>query len=140
MSNPGTPAIRGAVALTVVVTLSFVLVGCENKVSSTRECLGSGSQTWNYDAYTFDVESGPALDVAGNCHVVLTNCTVRAPEGIRAAENAVVTMRGGSLTATNGVAVSASGNAHVSFEGTQVSGTLHRSGAAQIAGAGDAGP
>jgi hypothetical protein len=137
MSSLALPAIPRALAL---VALPFVLVGCENKVSSTRQCLGNGSQTVSYDDYTFEVESGPALDVAGNCHVVLTNCAVRAPDGILAAEDAVVTMRGGSLTATRGVAVNASGRARVSFEGTQISGTLHKSGAAQITGAGDAGP
>lgn len=94
--------------------------------------------TDNYDGYTFDVETGAAVEAAGNCHVVLTNCTIRAPEGIRASENAVVTVRGGSLTA-KGLAVNARGDARVSFEGTTVTGGVARSDNAQITGIADAG-
>lgn len=120
------------------VTLSLValgaLAGCENRVSSTRQCLGNGSRTTTYERYTFDIEDGPALEVAGNCRVVLIDCVVRAPEGVRASESAVVEVRGGSLTATRGPAVSASGHARVSFSSTTVVGRVARSDGAQITG------
>jgi hypothetical protein len=109
--------------------------GCENRVSSTRECLGNGGISKEYDGYVFDVEEGPALDVGGNCHVVLTNCTVRAPEGIRAGEDAVVTVRGGSVTG-GAHAVVASGNARVTFEGTVVVGVVEKVGGAVVSGVG----
>jgi hypothetical protein len=120
-------------ALVLVVCLAAA--ACENRVNSTEQCLGNGGTTSTFENYTFDVGSGPALDVAGNCHVVLVNCTVTAPEGIRAAENAVVTVRGGRLTGKSGVAVRASGHARVTFEGTQVTGEVKTTDAAQVTGA-----
>jgi hypothetical protein len=111
--------------------LFCVLASCSNRVSSTEQCLGNGSITSTFEDYTFDVDSGPALDVAGNCHVVLINCTIRAPEGIRAGEDAVVTVRGGSLTA-RGAAVRASGRAVITFDGTKVVGDVKAVDAARV--------
>lgn len=113
---------------------SLSLAGCENRVSSTRQCLGNGSRTTTYERYTFDIETGPALEVAGNCRVVLIDCVIRAPEGVRASESAVVEVRGGTLTATRGIAVTASGQARVSFAATTVVGRVQRSDAAQVTG------
>ena len=111
----------------------LLLAACENRVNTTRQCLGGGNVTSTYKDYTFNIEQGPAVDVAGNCHVVLDHCTIHAPEGIRAAENATVTVVGGTLIA-RGAAVTAAGNANVSFEGTAVTGTVDRSGAAGVTG------
>lgn len=131
-SRAYTRATLGIIALSSLSALA--LAGCENRVSSTRQCLGNGSRTTTYERYTFDIEDGPALEVAGNCRVVLIDCVVRAPEGVRASESAVVEVRGGSLTATRGPAVSASGHARVSFSSTTVVGRVARSDAAQITG------
>ena len=111
----------------------LLLAACENRVNTTRQCLGGGNVTSTYTDYTFNIEQGPAVEVAGNCHVVLDHCTIHAPEGIRATENATVTVVGGTLIA-RGAAVTASGNAKVSFEGTAVTGTIDRSGAALVTG------
>ncbi|MBK8261246.1 MAG: hypothetical protein IPK80_07870 [Nannocystis sp.] len=119
----------------MLVILAGLLASC-NGVWTTEQCLGNGGTTSTFQNYTFEIESGPALDVAGNCHVVLIDCTIRAPMGIRAREDAVVTMRGGSLTATSGPAVSAAGRARVSFTGTQVSGEIQIADAARVDGLG----
>jgi len=66
--------------------------------------------------------------------VILIDCVVRALEGIRASEGAVVEVRGGSLSATRGHAVMASGHACVSFAGTLVTGTIQRAHSAQVTG------
>jgi hypothetical protein len=123
----------GMVGLGLLVAVGAA--GCENRVTSTRECLGNGGISTEYDDYVFEVDKGPALDVGGNCHVVLNNCTVRAPEGIRAGENAVVTVRGGSVTG-GARAVAASGNARVTFEGTVVVGAVEKVGGAVVSGVG----
>lgn len=123
---------RARVALSLVAL--GALAGCENRVSSTRQCLGNGSRTTTYERYTFEIDEGPALEVAGNCRVVLVDCVIRAPEGVRASESAVVEMRGGTLTATRGNAVTASGQARVSFAATAVVGRVQRSDAAQVTG------
>jgi hypothetical protein len=114
--------------------LALGLFACENRVSSTRQCLGDGSRTSTYERYTFEIDEGPALEVAGNCRVILIDCTIRAPEGIRASESAVVEMRGGSLTATRGPAVTASGRARVSFVAAAVTGAVRRAESAQVTG------
>lgn len=117
-----------------LVTLGpLVVSGCENHVSSTRQCLGGGGTTETYTNYTFDIETGPAVEVAGNCHVVLEHCTIRAPQGIRVSEGGRVTVVGGSLVARE-AAVIASDNARVSFDGTEVVGTIQRTGAATVSG------
>ncbi len=117
-----------------LVTLgALVGPGCENHVSSTRQCLGGGGTTETYTNYTFDIETGPAVDVAGNCHVVLEHCTIRAPQGIRVSGGGQVTVVGGSLVARE-AAVIASDNARVSFDGTEVVGTIQRTGAATVSG------
>ncbi len=111
----------------------LVVSGCENHVSSTRQCLGGSGTTETYTNYTFDIETGPAVEVAGNCHVVLEHCTIRAPQGIRVSEGGRVTVVGGALVARE-AAVIASDNAHVSFDGTGVVGTILRTGAATVSG------
>lgn len=120
--------------LLLAALFASVLSACENRVSSTRQCLGNGSRTTTYERYTFDIDEGPALEVAGNCRVVLIDCVVRAPEGVRASESAIVEVRGGSLTATRGNAVTASGHARVSFAGTTVVGRVQRADSAQVDG------
>lgn len=133
--SPFAPArFAAARAVTALASLVLGLLACENRVSSTRQCLGNGSRTTTYERYTFDIDDGPALEVAGNCRVVLIDCNVRAPEGVRASESASVEVRGGTLTATGGTAVTASGRSRVSFVGTTVVGAVRRSESAQVTG------
>lgn len=119
--------------IVLAVVAAPLLSACENRVTSTQQCLGNGSTTSTYTNYTFEVDDGPAVDVAGNCHVVLDHCTIHAPDGVRAAESAVVTIIGGTLVARR-AAVVASGNAKVAFRGTSVTGTVMRSGSAAVTG------
>ncbi len=121
------------VLLGLVTLGTLVVAGCENHVSSTRQCLGGGGTTETYANYTFDIETGPAVDVAGNCHVVLEHCTIHAPQGIRVSEGGRVTVVGGSLVGRE-AAVIASDNARVSFDGTEVVGPIQRTGAATVSG------
>ncbi|MFO0557575.1 MAG: GrpB family protein [Polyangiales bacterium] len=121
-------------AITTMAMLAMALVACENRVSSTRQCLGNGGRTTTYERYTFEIDEGPALEVAGNCRVVLVDCNVRAPEGVRASEGAIVEVRGGTFTATRGNAVTASGRARVSFTGTAVVGAVQRADSAEVTG------
>jgi hypothetical protein len=106
---------------------------CKNEVYSTQQCLGNGSVTENYRHYTFTVQNGPAIDVAGNCSVILTDCTVTAPIGIRATENAVVTVRGGRMTGKEHL-VTASGNARIVFENVETQGQVSQTGSATVSG------
>lgn len=108
-------------------------MGCENRVNTTRQCLGSGGTTKTYSGYTFDIDEGPALLVGGNCEVILDHCVIHAPEGIRAQERAVVRILGGTLVA-RGAAVIASDAARVEFDGTAVTGTIERTDSATITG------
>ncbi len=111
------------------------LFGCENRVSSTEQCLGRGGLTSTYEGYTFEVEEGPALSVAGNCTVVLVDCTVRAPEGIRVAEEGRVRMVGGTLRTMGGKpAVIVRDRGVVRIEGTVVNGEVRAEGEGRIEG------
>lgn len=109
----------------LLLVLLALTGGCENRVHATQQCLGWGSVTETYRNDTFEVGSGPALDVAGNCHVILEGSTVRAPEGFRVREHGTVEMRGGSLT-TQHWAVDAAGDARVVLDGVRVSGEVRR--------------
>ena len=95
--------------------------------------MGDGSITERYDRYTFSVADGPALDVAGNCQVILTECNVQAPIGIRASEGAVVTVRGGSMIASDMLVV-VSGNARVTFEDVKTQGRVSIKDGASVIG------
>jgi hypothetical protein len=114
----------GLLVLALVLSLPFT-AGCENRVNATQQCLGWGSVTERYRNTTFEIGSGPALDVAGNCHVILNGSVVRSPQGFRVREHGVIEMRGGSLTAGTW-AVDAAGDARVIFEGVQLSGEVRR--------------
>lgn len=127
--RPPRVLVRSTFAL-LAATLSL---SCENRVNRTRQCLGNGSITKRFDQYTFEIESGPALDVAGNCHIILDHCDVHAPIGIRATENAVVEVRGGSIIASDKL-VELSGNARVTFEQVQTQGQVSINGAATVVG------
>lgn len=127
-TRPTPPVLLGLVMLG-----ALVVSGCEKHVSSTRQCLGGGGTTETYTNYTFDIETGPAVDVAGDCHVVLEHCTIHAPQGIRVRDRGRVTVVGGSLVARE-AAVIASDDARVSFDGTKVVGTIQRTGAATVSG------
>jgi hypothetical protein len=65
--------------------------------------------------------STTAVSAQGNCKLTLVNVDITAPTGIEAGVNAVVTVQGGSITATT-FAVHATGNAQVHVTGTKVSG------------------
>jgi hypothetical protein len=74
-----------------------------------------------------------AVVASGNCKLTLVNVDLTAATGIEAEGNAVVTVQGGSITAT-AAAVRAVGNAQVHFTGTKVSGKTEKLGAAVITG------
>ena len=109
------------------------VVGCKNEVHATAQCLGNGSVTENYEGYAFSIQHGPALDVGGNCKVFLTNCTVTAPIGIRATENAVVTIRGGKMVGREQL-VLATGKARIVFENVETAGPVSVTGSANVSG------
>jgi hypothetical protein len=108
-------------------------LACEDRINTTAQCLGDGSITERYDRYTFSVADGPALDVAGNCQVILTECNVQAPIGVRASEGAVVTVRGGSMIASDMLVV-VSGNARVTFEDVKTQGRVSIKDGASVIG------
>ena len=74
-----------------------------------------------------------AVTAAGNCHLTLVNVSLTAPTGIEAMGTAVVTMQGGSITATT-LSVHAGAAAQVHVTGTTVSGKTTAEGAAKITG------
>lgn len=114
----------------LLVTCSLA---CENRVNATAQCLGNGGVTERYHQYTFTVEDGPALDVGGNCQVILTECNVKAAIGIRARENAVVIVRGGNMVASDMLVV-LTGNARVVFENAKTQGQLSVKDQASVVG------
>jgi hypothetical protein len=122
-------ALHGLICCVVYVST----LGCENRVNATAQCLGNGSVTERYHKYTFNIETGPAVDVAGNCQVILTDCDVRAPIGIRASEGATVVVRGGNMIASE-MLVMLSGNARVIFENVRTKGRVSLQDAASVIG------
>jgi hypothetical protein len=121
-------------SLTGMLLVTFALA-CENRVNATAQCLGNGGVTERYHKYTFTVDDGPALDVGGNCQVILTDCNVKASIGIRASEHAVVIVRGGSMVASD-MLVSLTGNARVVFENAKTQGRISVKDQASVVGLG----
>jgi hypothetical protein len=76
---------------------------------------------------------GTAVTAGGNCKLTLVNVELTAATGIEAGGNAVVTVQGGSITAT-ALAVHALGSAQVHLTGTKVSGKTEKLGGAVITG------
>jgi hypothetical protein len=100
-------------------------------VNQTVYC--GGKQKASYTHATFDVASGSALIAGGHCEVTLTDCTIKAPEGITAGGDAVVIMTGGSLHGSP-IALKAGANAHVTVSGTTIDGKVDRMGSAIVTG------
>jgi hypothetical protein len=77
--------------------------------------------------------AGTAITATGSCHLTLVDVNLSAATGIDASGSAVVTVQGGSITATSR-AVHASGSAQVRVSGTRVSGKTSAEGGAKISG------
>lgn len=77
--------------------------------------------------------TAPAITASGSCKLTLVDVNLTAPTGIEANGNAVVTVQGGSITATN-FAVKALGGAKVHLDKTEVTGKTQKLGAAEISG------
>lgn len=92
-----------------------------------------GSDELTFDGVSANLPGQTAVLAAGNCHVVLTNCTISAAQAVAATGNAHVVLRGGSVSG-EGVALSTSGNAHILVDGARVVGTVAAGQPGQITG------
>lgn len=97
---------------------------------SPLTCTGSDEVTITGVTAKLD---GTAVTASGGCKLTLENVDITAPKGIEAGGNAIVTVTGGSITATD-MAAQALGNAQVTFKGTKVSGKTKALGGAKITG------
>ncbi len=86
---------------------------------SPFECKGNDKVT--IDGVTAKLDKGAAITAKANCKVELINVDITAPTGVVAESNAVVTVKGGSVTGTE-AAAKTSGNAKITFSGTKISG------------------
>lgn len=92
----------------------------------------SGSDEVTISGVTAKLD-GTAVTASGGCKLTLENVDITAAKGIEAGGNAVVTVTGGSITATD-LAAQALGNAQITFKGTKVSGKTKKLGGATITG------
>lgn len=83
------------------------------------ECKGAEKVT--IDGVTAKLDKGPAITAKANCKLELVNVDITAPNAIVAEANAVVTVKGGSITSTD-TAAKTSANAKITFSGTKVTG------------------
>jgi hypothetical protein len=96
-------------------------------VASATEtsCSGNGSLRLRGQRITTTVRA------SGNCSVDLVDCTLEADPAIEASGNARVEVTRGSV-GRGGVAVIATGNAHVELHGASVNGAVSKSGNAAV--------
>lgn len=80
------------------------------------------------------IKATAGVKAGGNCQLTLSGVDITAPVAIDASANAVVTMTGGSITASQSSVVASAG-AKVNLVGTKVSGKAKTSGAAKVTGA-----
>jgi hypothetical protein len=80
-----------------------------------------GNDKLTLDGVTAKIASATAITASANCKLTLSNVKVTAPVGIEASGNAVVTVKGGSVTGST-AAAKVSGNGRIVFSGTSVSG------------------
>jgi hypothetical protein len=95
------------------------------------KCTGNDNET--ITGVTANIASGPAITASGNCNVTFKNCTITTDKGIEASGNAVVTLEGGELKASD-TAIDATGAAQVKATGAKVSGKVQTAGAAKVTG------
>ncbi len=79
------------------------------------------------------IASGSAITASANCELELENVNVTAPVCIEALANAKVTVKGGTFNCSQNSA-KAIGNAHVTFQGSKVTGKPSALGAAKVTG------
>lgn len=84
------------------------------------KCGGNDKLTISGVSAKFD--KGTAVTASGNCKLELTDVNLDAAIGIVAEGNAVVTVKGGSVTGKEAAAKTTTQNAKVSFSGTKVTG------------------
>jgi hypothetical protein len=82
---------------------------------------------------TANLASGPAITAGGACQLQLVNVNITAPSGISALANAKVTVKGGSIKASD-EAIDALGSAQVAVDGAKITGKTSALGAAKITG------
>lgn len=99
--------------------------------TSTLKCMGN--KNLRVEGVTANLSSGTAVSALGNCHLELVNVNITAPTGIEAIGTSVVTMKGGSITASKLAAKVMSGS-EVRFEGTKVEGKTQALGTGKITG------
>ena len=71
---------------------------------------------------TAKFDKGTAITASGNCKLELTDVNVDAGIGITAEGNAVVTVKGGSVTGKDAAAKSTTQSSKITFSGTKVTG------------------
>lgn len=92
-----------------------------------------GNDNYKLSATVANLPSETAIKAGGNCKLELENVVINAKNGIEALSNAKVTVKGGSVNASD-TAASALGNATITFSGTAVQGKKQALGAAKISG------
>lgn len=80
-----------------------------------------------------DIKSGTAINAGADCKLELEDVEINAPVGIQTGANAVVTVKGGSVTGKD-AAAKALGNSKIIFKGTKVTGKSQALGGAKIEG------
>jgi hypothetical protein len=98
---------------------------------STLVC--GGSQQMTIRDKHVKMETGPAFTVGGDCKLNIVNSDIIAPTVIDAGGNAIVTVQGGSITATD-KAIDAGGDAQIAIHGTKILGAIDKGGSARITG------
>jgi hypothetical protein len=92
-----------------------------------------GNENVKIESVTANISSGSAITAGGNCQLLLVNCNITAPTGISALGNAKVTVKGGSIKASD-EAINALGNVEVNVDGAKVTGKTSSLGNAKITG------
>ena len=87
--------------------------------ASTFRC--GGSDNLRIKGVSATLSSGTAISAGANCHLELVDVNITAPTAIQAMGNAVVTVKGGSITGEKNAA-SALGSGQIIFKGTTVKG------------------
>lgn len=99
--------------------------------SGTEPLDCAGNDEIRVSDITASFSAGSAVTIAGNCHAVFENVSLRAPVAIDVSGNGHVVFEGGSIDGS-AWSVAASGNAEVELRGTRVIGEVSTSGNAKV--------
>ncbi len=126
-------ALMAAVALSGCEMISMISQSMGHWDGSAPLMCG-GSQSITVENLTINLPGSSAIQAGGNCQVTLINTTLTAGTAIDAGGDAVITIRGGSVTGTEN-ALSLGGNARVNIEqGAVVNGPISSGGSAVVTG------